>query len=260
MRLADLQSALDAALAGKDRPDLQNLVCSLHRSPNDCIALYRGLLRDARARALRERFPACAAVLGSGHFQHLADLYSEQLAAGATADPFGVLLPDLIDGYCTAHPDLHHLSFLSDLTTLEWNLHLARGARDDPAIDLQAWASLPESEQNRMRAITSYSLSLQHSQWPLSEIRAAVLAQQPWQPALANKGGWLCVHRQLDRLCIERITEEQAMILNGLRQGLNLDQIGDDLRAIREQLPLMIARGWVCRLQHPPDGTPSEDN
>ncbi|GGO79732.1 hypothetical protein GCM10011348_14750 [Marinobacterium nitratireducens] len=260
MRLAELQSALDAALAGKECPELHRLVVSLKQSPEDCLALYRQLLRRAHVNALQQLFPACARLLGQDHFQLLAEFYSAQIAAGAGFDPFGAQFPGLMESYRSSHAELEPLVFLADLATLEWHLQEARSARDDPALDLESWASLPRRQQHRMQAVVSYSLGLQYSRWPLAEIRDAVITDRPWQELLAGKGGWLCIHRHLDRLCIEPISETQARMLNGIRQGLSFDSLGYDLNLVQQLLPLMIARGWICRLRMPSDQEPAPES
>lgn len=253
MHLAELQSALHAALDGKPSPELHQLIGSRHLSPEDCLDIYRQLLCKARLTALRRLYPMTGLLLGPAHFEQLADLYADQLAAGAESIPFGEMLPTLIDGYRATLPEPASLPFLAELAHLEWRLHCARIARDDPEIDLEAWAQLPAEQQSQICPVASHSLSLQHCRWPVGEIWDALLHGRPWRPTLDQGGGWYCIHRYLDRLCVEAISDEQALLLNGILNGHNLHQLSCDVPSVRDQLTLMMARGWICRLQRPAD-------
>jgi len=255
MRLAELQSALQSALDGAPCPELYPLIGSRRLPPERCLELYRQLQRKARLDSLRRLYPATARLLGPSHFERLNDLCTEQLAAGSESEPFGSLLPGLMDAYQAGEPALASFAFLAELALLEWQLHCASNARDDPDrdIDLEAWALLPEAQQLQMCPVPSHSLRLQHCRWPVAAIRDALLQGLPWQPALGQGGGWYCVHRHRDRLCIDAVSDEQARLIRGILNGHSLHRLSCDVPTLRHQLALMAARGWICRLRSATD-------
>ncbi len=253
MRLADLQAALRAEMDGKPSAQLRRLVTSTSLDPGQCLGLYRDLMAQARVQALQQLYPITARLLGPQLFHTLSQQYGQLTAvANGSLQPYGNGFTQLLEDCAGRHCKLHSAHFVSELATLEWALHLARGAKDDPPPDFNSLAYIPESEQYRLRLVPSLALRLLRCDWPVLDIWNSYQQGNPAELHLNYHPQWICVYRHLDSPRAEQLSETRARLLNGILDGHSLYQLRQAVPDINQHLTVLISRRWITRVELPP--------
>ncbi|UTW12448.1 hypothetical protein [Marinobacterium rhizophilum] len=255
MRLADLQAALRAEMDGRPSARLRQLVTSASLDPEQCLELYRGLLDQARVRALQQIYPITARLLGQQLLHVLSRLYSQppRVASGDGTGLFGSGFAQLLESCTHQHCTLYKLQFLPELATLEWALYLVGCAEDDPPPDFSSLVYIPESEQYRLRLVPSLALRLLRCDWPVLDIWNRYQQGNPGELHLSYQPQWLCVYRHLDSPRAERLSEARARLLNGILEGHTLCQLRQAVPDLNQHLTLLISRRWITRFELPPE-------
>jgi hypothetical protein len=145
------------------------------------------------------------------------------------------------------------LDFLPELARLEWALHCAWRAADDPALNFNSLDYVPEEEQYRLRMVPSQALQLFRFSWPVLDIWDKCQTQCPCELTLYKKPVWVCVYRQRDKPRAEIVSDKQARLLNGIIGGQTLYQLSRAVPDINQHLTVLIARRWITRFELPPD-------
>ncbi|ANG63711.1 hypothetical protein A8C75_15300 [Marinobacterium aestuarii] len=260
MRLADLQAALRAEMDGTPNTELRQLVTSSSLAPEQCLQLYRDLLARARAQALQQLYPVTARLLGPHLFAVLSQQYGQHLANSDNNEDFGSGFAQRLEQYTQRQDNLQHLQFLPELATLEWTLHLAWCAGDDPPLNFDSLVYVPESEQYRLRLVPSQALRLLRCSWPVLEIWHSYQHGNSTELHLNHHPQWLCVYRQLDSPRAEPLSDTQACLLNGILRGDTLYQLGRAVPDINQHLSTLISRRWITHFALPPDITTAGDS
>nr|WP_067285813.1 putative DNA-binding domain-containing protein [Marinobacterium profundum] len=260
MRLADLQAALQAEMEGEPSTELRQLVTSSSLAPEQCLQLYRDLQARAQTQALQQLYPVTARLLGPQLFAALSQQYSQSLTRPDNNGVYGDGFAELLEQCTERHDSLRHLQFLPELATLEWTLHLAWCAGDDPPLSFDSLIYIPESEQYRLRLVPSQALQLLHCSWPVLEIWHSHQHDNSTELHLSYRPQWLCVYRQLDSPQVESLTEVQASLLNGILRGDTLYQLGRAVPDINQHLSMLISRRWITHFKLPPDVTAADNS
>jgi hypothetical protein len=260
MRLADLQAALRAEMDGTPSTELRQLVTSSSLTPEQCLQLYRDLLVRARAQALQQLYPVTARLLGPSLFAALSQQYGRNLARSDNNEDFGSGFTQLLQECTHCQDNLKHLQFLPELATLEWTLHLAWCAGDDPPLNFDSLIYVPESEQYRLRLVPSQALQLLRCSWPVLDIWHSHQHDNATELHLNYRPQWLCVYRQLDSPRAEPLSDKQACLLKGILRGDTLYQLGRAVPDINQHLSMLISRRWITHFELPPDSAADDDD
>jgi len=134
--------------------------------PAAALDVHRRNMRGARRQALAGTFPTLEKVVGARYFSGLArDFTCDE----SNLNIYGREFPSWLECTVVLREELAPFPYLADLARLEWQLHAAYYAPDDPAPDT-------ESFQQAMSAPVAWclrfsaSLSLLKSPWPVATI------------------------------------------------------------------------------------------
>ena len=208
--------AADTALAAQMLPaDAAKL--------HERLGLYRGNVRAARRVALANAYPVLVALTGEAYFDALSLAYARTHASReADLNRFGAHLPEFIERYET---DTRY-AYFGDVARLEWALHVAAFAANEPAdatpLDARQWQALgaPCLAQSRLAVHPACSaLALRF------DAAAIWQAHQPggaW-PERVDAASWALVVRPQWRASVLEHTRAAHEAFVALRDGATLD-------------------------------------
>ncbi len=198
------------------------------------MAVYRSNASAIAERALQVTYPTVAALVGEVAFAALArDLWQQHPPARGDLGEWGAALPELI----AANPALASEAYLPDSARLDWQVHRASRAADDPTTlpDLDA---LGADDPEGLRFTLRSGCALLSSAWPVAGLWSAHqrdASEDRFGDArallAAGVGEHAFVHR--DGLAVRVVTLEPAAaaftaaVLAGRTLAAALDSAGD---------------------------------
>lgn len=253
MSLAALQSALVAAVTTRHDPDpdMLRVVRAVEPVPSrERVEAYRANVRGAHLQALDQAYPITREVLGPRYWRQLLD---SELTVFASASPdlnsYGDFLPKFLGKAQRCRPELAELPYLEELALLEWVVHCARFAADDPEFDWDGFIGLPEDVRARSRLVLSKALAIQSLKYPVDEIwRAHSTAAN----AVHDDTGTItcCVHRdgRFD-IAVSRIDLDDFVLL-GAMAGDSIGELRygnreEEATALASRIFEWIRRRWI---------------
>ena len=186
-RLADQQTALLGALFS--RPQAHASCCGSETSDSPFVGerglrAYRANAIVLARRTLRAAFPVVAQLVGDADFDHLAvDFWLTHAPQRGDLAQWGDALPDFLRG----NLQLSDEPYLGDVAAVEWALHCAALAADEPA-DMASFARLSQDDGPEQTLRLASAAVLLCSQFPVASI---VMAHLSGQPSLAQAGDLL---------------------------------------------------------------------
>jgi uncharacterized protein len=131
------------------------------------LAIYRGNVAAAAAKALGAAYPVIRQVVGDTLFDELAIEYQRRTpSSSGDLNEFGSAFAEFV-----ADADaVRSLPYLSDLARLEWAAHRAYGSADADSFDARALARLPADRQSKIRFVWAAGTALIASPFPIARI------------------------------------------------------------------------------------------
>jgi hypothetical protein len=127
LRLAELQSALRAAMLCGHDPAAAAAVVPDGLAPQARLAIYRHHVRTSLTAVLRDSFPVVRRLVGEAFFGYAADHFiRHEPPAGPCLFEFGAGFAE----YLGCFPPCRALPYLPDVARLEWSLNTAYHADD----------------------------------------------------------------------------------------------------------------------------------
>jgi hypothetical protein len=254
MRLATIQEALVAAVTGTGSPNraMPGTVRAARCVPSDKrLAVYRKNVKGAHLQALDQAFPVTREVLGKRYWRQLLEA---ELPLFGSRSPdlnrYGDFMPSIVGEAQKCRPELCDLPYLGELAILEWNVHCARIAADDPAFDWEGFAALPDAAQAKTRLQLSSALTSLRLEYPVDHIwRVHTLADAVEDQHA--KDIVCCVHKQAKfDIGVTRVDSEESALLGALPQtavgelynGRAVTGAGDNTA---QRIFEWIQRGWI---------------
>ena len=207
------QTAFHNALRDAGRPVPPGLLDRWGNSAGKRFDVYRNNVTLSLIEALRDGFPATAALLGEANFWAIARGF---VVDHAPKSPLMFLYGDEFSGYLAGVRPLAHLGYLPDVAALEWQMRLAYHAAD--ATPVTADRLTPEGLLSA-RFVFAPAVRLMRSDWPVAAIRAYALGDGP-----APTGGAqsvLITRPEYDPV-LTVLAEPQAALLEALISGQTL--------------------------------------
>lgn len=249
--LQQYESEFVAAVSGgadEQRHDFLSKIKKKSRiSPQLAVEIYRNNTRGARIAALEQIYRACASVVGSGVFRVIAREFVANDAYGSAdlntyGGAFHRHLQHLLAGE-RLPPDL---IYLADLARLEYSLHQAYYADDDPLFDFNDFEQTINDDID-ISFHTSHSLGLIDSGYPLHQIWMNNLSQQCASSVNAVIGTqYLVVYRDRFQPRIEAVDDCTYRALAAITEACSLQQLAERSGCeITRILPDLISRRWV---------------
>ncbi len=220
-------------------------------SAQERLEAYRSNITGAHLNALDQAFPVTREVLGARYWQQL--LAAEiRIFAAAQSDlhAYGDFVCGLLRAAQQRRPELADFPYLADLAALEWSVHAARFAPDDPVFDWNAFAVLSNEQQASATFQASAALKVLRSDFPVDVIWHA--HQQMEDAYSAHETNLeFCVHR-LNRfdVSVTRLGHNSANLLRAICNSASISTLSEidqerSNQAIIEQLFSLIERGWI---------------
>lgn len=214
-------------------------------SPYERLSLYRSSILGIQTDGLAAIYPVTRQLVGEKFFTAMASAYlREHPSPSGDLHRLGEQLANFIDDYSPAES----LPYLGDTARLEWALHKAFHASDDPAFDFSHFAEIPPEDQGRLLFQLSHSAHLLHSPWPVHEIWGMHQGQSSDTVDLDSGGAWLLIYRQHRELKVTPLTETTFQLLQRWQAQIPLGHLLDDetlATEIPSLLPLAIDHGWI---------------
>jgi len=133
------------------------------------LAIYRGNVAAAAAKALGAAYPVIRQVVGDELFDELATEYQRrEPSSSGDLNEFGSAFAEFVAD--TDVDAARSLPYLSDLARLEWAAHRAYGAADADSFDALALAQLPAHRQSKIRFVWAAGTALIASPFPIARI------------------------------------------------------------------------------------------
>lgn len=131
------------------------------------LAAYRSNAGAVAERALTAAYPTVAALVGDESFAALArHFWSLHPPQRGDLGEWGDALP----GFIAANPQLADEPYLADCARLDWALHRAARAADDPAPERPALDALADTDAAQLQARFAPGATVVPSRWPIVTI------------------------------------------------------------------------------------------
>jgi hypothetical protein len=217
-----------ALLGGPDMPVVAEIQGD-GLDPAARLAIYRHHVFTTLTDALEATYPVVVRLVDRRFFAYAADRYIRQHPpAGPCLFEYGESLADFL----AAFPASRHLTYLPDVTRLEWALNRALHAEDAVALDPRWLAAVPPHVVGRLRLRLHPSLSLLESPWPIEHIwRANQPGADPDATVNLDEGGTrLEVYRLGDDVVFRAIAPGSYAFRRALASGLDLQAAAEGAR------------------------------
>lgn len=218
MRLETIQEALVAAVTGSGNPAMHGTVRAARSVTSEKrLAVYRTNVKGAHLQALDQAFPVTREVLGPRYWRQLLEA---ELPLFGSRSPdlnrYGDFMPSIVGNAQQCRPELADLPYLGELATLEWKVHRARNAADDPAFDWEGFAALPDEAQAKARLQLSSALTRLRLEYPVDHIwRFHTFADASEDQRARDTV--CCVHRQARfDIGVTRVDSKESALLGAL--------------------------------------------
>lgn len=220
--------------------NLQNGVPGLER-----IAVYAEGYKARIEEALSEAYEAVRHVLGHERFHPLAEKYAERYASkhynlSSAGKHFPVFL--------RSQPLSKEFPFLPDLASLEWRIHEAFHAYDEPPLEPGQLASLSLEDWSTAQIFFQPSVGLLASEWPVLDIwNARKMPVEKIHIDLINQPQQILITRQDVQVRCELLSKPQFFLIQKLLQGKSLGNACEELGSFigeSEELPI---QDWFSR-------------
>lgn len=216
------------------------------------IDIYKNNTRGSRVNALKSVYPACKNILGSAIFYSIANQFADgDVVASSDLNNYGAAFDRHLQSLLSASRLAAEYSYLPELARLEFLLHAAYYADDDPVFDFDLFEnSIQKGQEVYFRV--SESLSLLTFQNPIHEIwmnncKLNTLVGNNVKAITQTQ--YLLVYRKQNTPLIIAISYCEYQLLDAFIHALSLqsaiDSIDCDVGII---LPKLIANRWITAI------------
>lgn len=205
------------------------------------LDLYRRNVSGGHVDVLKQIYPVCRTILGERTFATLAREYTWRVPTEvADLNHYGATWP----AFAASRVD--ELAYLEDLGNMEFAWHQSWFEADDERFDFPGFERVAQRPEHLV-FLTSHSLRLIHSEWPIHAIWQRHRAGE--MPTEVRANAWP------DRLVIARadlesevtpVRETTFRLLCAIEEHLPMAQF--DTEGLAE-LPSLIAKGWIRGFQ-----------
>ncbi len=256
MRLQDLQELFtnnSIASAGEHSEGLiQNVRLTRGISAERRLDVYRSNVTGLHLKTLDDTFPVIVRVLGEQYWHHLLQSEIETYSStGADLNSYGKFVPPFLKKACEQRDELSDFAYLSDLAELEYLIFQTQFAADDKVFDWDSFGKLPPEGQAAAQLVSSSSLTLFYSDYPVDALWYSHQENMPEQYfGDAPEGVYCCIYRDDQyKISVERIPHVAAHVIKKVESGASLAELQmDDNYEPDELIKLLfswIHRGWI---------------
>ncbi len=218
-------------------------------SPQLALEIYKNNTYGSRANALKVVYPVCEKILGADVFSAIANEYVHTNFTGASdlnkyGASFNVHLSALLE---SGRLSVEY-NYLADLSRLEYQVHAAYYADDDPNFNFSLFESRMQKNQQIYFRI-SESLGLVSSSAPIHEIwlsNSDVTSFAPQNIQAIAETQYLLIHRGKSMPVIVEIKQCDYQLLNAFMSKRSLQSVIKSSQCdVDEILPKLVANRWI---------------
>lgn len=233
------------ALASRKGEPVPSCLESIAEAPplsrEERLDIYAEAYFERLVEVLEDDYAALKRVLGTDLFRALiVDYLEAHPSRDYSAAALGVKMPEFLQ----THELSETLPYLPDLARLEWNVVHAFFAQDSEALSLEGLGSITEEQWLSAAFRLDRSVRLLQSRWNIDAVWKS--KDQP----VEEEERWLVIYRSNYKVRVESLTQVQYKMLEGLSEGLALDQLFTRLESMldieAEAPPLMQwFKAWI---------------
>jgi hypothetical protein len=217
-------------------------------APWPAFAIYRGHALANLHDALAATYPAVSRLVGEAFFAEAALRFARaHPSRGGDLDEYGEAFAAFLESY----PHARALDYLPDVARLEWACHESGRAGAAGPLEAIALARVPPRLHEGLRFDVHPAARVVRSRHPVVSIWRANHRDADGTPQGAGAENAL-VMRDADGVCVERIDEFDAILLEGLACGRTLAEATAPFdtaliaRSLAAALARYAGRGVLC--------------
>lgn len=236
-------------------PELENtwfdkaLETSSKISPQLALEIYKNNTNGARVNALQVIYPVCEKILGVEVFTAIANEYVRtDFSSASDLNEYGGSFNVHLNALLEANRLSVEYNYLADLSKLEYQVHTAYYANDDPNFNFSLFETrMQNNEQIYFRL--SESLALISSSSPIHEIwlsNSNVSSFSPKNIQAIAEIQYLLIHRGESMPIIVEIEQCEYQLLNAFMSNHSLQSVIKSSQCdIDNILPKLVANRWI---------------
>lgn len=225
----------------------QTLAASLEQADADtaspwpaaALDVHRRNMRGACMEALSTTYPVLKTVLGARYFARLVHEFDY---AAADLNFAGRAFPAWLEQTAADREELTAMPYLADLARLEWLLHSAYYAPDDPVMNTHSFQQAMQDPAG-WRLRLSASLSLLASPWPVAAIWRTNRGSRPLAE-LRARPCHVAVWRKNSRARLASLAADHWRLLQAAQTGASIDALAAQ-GMTADTMSRFLQRGWV---------------
>jgi hypothetical protein len=204
------------------RTQLLNARAPVAPAVEERLAIYRNTCFTTLVNALRLNFPAVAVLVGDEFFQAAARQFiAGNPPASAYLNDYGASFAAFLQQF----PPAADITYLADVTRLEWAVSRALHAPDSSALDVAKLAALAPAQMDRVMFRARPGVTTLQLDSPADDVWRAVISQDDAAMAAVDlRSG--AVHLLIERgeagVCVQRMTQVEARFSAALLGGQTL--------------------------------------
>ena len=219
MSLRDLQMVFLHKIFARDHADVDSYTDLLDPSR---LSIYTNNVYAALTKALQAIYPVIERLVDEKFFRFAAQRYIDLYpSTSGDLNLYGTHFASFLSEF----PPATSLTYLPDVARLELYCHQAYLAADDPPLDLQRLAAVPQHNHGELCFRMNNSARLLHSAWPIDTIWRVNQADYEGDQSvdLSEGGVRLLIQRRNDKIALLPLTEAEWKFLSDIAENKTLE-------------------------------------
>jgi hypothetical protein len=229
--LSELQNAFARALieSGDHALLLEHIIAPRTLSAAGALGIYRNNVLSNYRKALRDDYPAVAALVGDRFFDAASDAYARaHPSQSGDLNAFGAAFSAFLERW----PPAAKLPYLTDVARLEWSMQVSFNGADAPALNLATLAELDPQTLPELCFALHPSAVLLHSRYPILAIwRTSTGADDRKVDLSAGEADLLIIRRE-GSVEIQPVAAAERCALQALGTGSTISAASEYAEAI----------------------------
>jgi len=204
------------------------------------LQIYRNIVHNNHAAALRTAYPAVLKLVGEDFFESIAGRYFRRYPTrSGNLQDYGAEFP----GFLARLPEAAGLAYLPDVARLEWARQESLLAADAEPLSLTELAEVKESED--LRLVLHPSLRLVSSNHPILDIWRFCQETEPGNLELSGKSQNVLAWRDGPQIAVQEINAGGYGLINALFNNEPLAQAHETALQAAKDFELSQCLHWL---------------
>lgn len=220
-------------------------------SPTESLNIYHRGVKAKALSAIRRIYPVCQRLLGTTVFDAIVTEFIS--CHPSNSSDFADFAAPFVE-FMTNYRTLGDCSYIADIACLEWHIYQLLKEIDSTGLDLEALAQVNANNEDQLVFHLPVGAVLMHSNYPLDEIWTV---NQPDYQGNALSDHYprhfqFLVWRAGFGICIDRLTQEEWLVLEKISTGVMFGDLCEQLFALHPDLdiavifPHLVEQGWIA--------------